>query len=134
MAAKYYCGSSTSGKSMDGYTFVFEAVDVIAGNWMGVYKAEDEGEQVALGKLASDGQIKEVPESTYNDLLKKKAERQQSSPNMSGVSEIQGAARAAEPAPKEQVEVEEDILEVKQVAKPKRKSKAPAKPSGNSTD
>ena len=30
---------------MDGYTFVFEAVDVIAGNWMGVYKAEDEGEQ-----------------------------------------------------------------------------------------
>ena len=134
MAVKYYTGSPNGAKKMDGFTFVFEAIAPVSGTWIGAYKAEDSDEIAALDKLVSEGKAKETSEENYNDLIKKKGERVNSSPSMSGVSEQQGAARAAEAPPKESVEVEEDVLEVKQVAAPKRKSKAPAKSSGNSTD
>ena len=121
MAAKYFSGNANSGKEVDGYTFVFEAVDVSAGSWYGVFKTDDPGEQTALMKLAAKGQVKELTAEQYEDCTKKKAERQSSSPHLKGVSETQGVDHAEATVPKAAVEDEEDVLEVKQVAKPKRK-------------
>lgn len=121
MAVKYFSGNANSGKEMDGYTFVFEAVDVSAGSWYGAYQTADPGEQAALMKLAAKGQVKELTAEQYEDCTKKKVERQSSSPHLRGVSETQGVDHVAATAPKVSVEDEDDILEVKQVAKPKRK-------------
>tara|TARA_R110000751_G_scaffold121591_2_gene222124 strand:- start:53 stop:418 length:366 start_codon:yes stop_codon:yes gene_type:complete len=120
MAAKYFSGNATAGKVVDGYTFVFEAVDVSAGSWYGVFTTEDAGEQAALMSLAAKGQIKELTEEQYEDSTKKKAERQSLSPHLRGVSETQGVDHVAATAPKVSVEDEDDILEVKQVAKTKK--------------
>ena len=124
MAAKYYSGNPVVGHKMDGFTFAFESVSVRSGGWRGVYATESKEEQVALKKQESDGQIKEISEEAYGDFLKKKAERLSLSPNLSGVSEQQAVDRAEVQAPKESVEDEDDVLEVKQVAKPKKKRKA----------
>lgn len=123
MGAKYFSGNATTGKEINGYTFIFEAVDVSAGSWYGVFTTEDAGEQAALMSLAAKGQVKELTEEQYEDATKKKAERQNLSPHLRGVSETQGVDHAEVTAPKVSVEDEEDILEVKQVAKPKQKSK-----------
>jgi len=130
MAVKYYTGSPNGAKEMDGFSFVFEAIAPVSGTWIGAYKADKADEITALDKLVSAGKAKETSEENYNDLIKKKGERVNISPNMSGGSEAQGAARA-EAAPKAAVEIEDDVLEVKQVAKPKRKSKAPSKSKGD---
>jgi len=123
MGAKYYSGSPVTGKQMDGFTFVFESISVRAGGWRGSYKTESKEEQAALAKLQDAGQIKEISEETYNDFQKKKAERVSLSPGLNAVSEQQAVDHAAPQVPKESVEDEEDVLEVKQIAKPKRKSK-----------
>lgn len=123
MATKFYSGNPTTGKEMDGYTFVFEAVDVSAGSWYGVYQTDDTGEQAALDKLVGMGQIKSISAEQYEDATKKKSERQSLSPHLKGVSEQQGAAHAEE-APSQSIEDEDDVLEVKQVAKPKAKRKS----------
>ena len=73
MAVKYYAGSPVSGKKMDGFTFVFEAIEAVSGTWQGVFKSEDIAEIAALSKLKSEGAVKEISEETYNDLLKKKS-------------------------------------------------------------
>ena len=72
MAAKYYAGSPMSGKQMDGFTFIFEAIEITGGSWRGVYKTESDSEVAALSKLEDDGQVKEISEETYNVFLKKK--------------------------------------------------------------
>jgi len=118
MAVKYYAGSPMSGKQMDGFTFVFEAIEVTGGSWRGVYKTESGGEIVALSKLADAGQVKEISEGTYNNFLKKKAVRQAISPNLNVASEQQAVGRADPPTPKESVD---DVIEVQQVEPPKRK-------------
>ena len=123
MGAKYFSGNATTGKEIDGYTFVFEAVDVSAGSWYGVFTTEDASEQAVLMSLAAKGQIKELTKEQYEDCTKKKAERQSLSPHLRGGSETQAVDHVADTAPKESVEDEEDVLEVKQIAKPKRKSK-----------
>jgi len=121
MGAKYFSGNATSGKEVDGYTFVFEAVDVSAGSWYGVFTTEDAGEQAALMSLAATGQVKELTKDQYEDATKKKAERQSLSPHLKGVSETQGVDHVAATVPKVSIEDEDDILEVKQVAKRKAK-------------
>ena len=126
MAVKYYTGSPNGLKEMDGFSFAFEAIAPVSGTWIGAYKADKADEIVALDKLVTASKAKSISEEAYNDLIKKKADRMNLSPNMSAGSEAQGAARA-EAAPKAAVEIEDDVLEVKQVAKPKRKSKAPSK-------
>jgi hypothetical protein len=123
MGTKYYSGSPVTGKQMDGFSFVFESISVRSGGWRGAYTTESKEEQAALAKLQDAGQIKEISEETYNDFQKKKAERVGSSPNLNAVSEQQAVDHAAPQVPKASVEDEEDILEVKQIAKPKRKSK-----------
>jgi hypothetical protein len=127
MAAKYYAGSPISGKKMDGLTFVFEAIEVTGGSWRGVFKTESDNEISALNKLASDGQVKEITEETYNAFIKKKAVRQATSPNLTGVSEQQAVGHVETQAPKESVD---DVLEVQQVEPPKRRSKKNPNPSG----
>ncbi|MAT10997.1 MAG: hypothetical protein CMM02_18355 [Rhodopirellula sp.] len=131
MAVKYYTGSPNGVKEMDGLSFAFEAIAPVSGTWIGAYKADKADEIAALDKLVSAGKAKETSEENYNDLIKKKADRMNLSPNMSGGSEAQGAARAEEAPKASPVEVEDDVLEVKQVAKPKRKSKAPSKSKGD---
>jgi len=126
MAVKYYAGSPVSGKKMDGFTFVFEAIEAVSGAWQGVFKSEDNAEITALSKLKSEGAVKEISEETYNDLLKKKAVRQATSPNLSAVSEQQAVGHADPPAPKESVD---DVLEVQQVEPPKQRSKKNPNPS-----
>ena len=121
MAVKYYSGSPISGKEMDGFTFVFEAVDVVSGSWRGIYKTDEAAQLVALAKLASDGQIKEINQEVYDSFLKKKEARQRISPQMNAVSEQQGVGLAEAQAPKESIEDESDVLEVQQVAKPQGK-------------
>jgi len=121
MGAKYFSGNATSGKEVDGYTFVFEAVDVSAGSWYGVFTTEDAGEQAALMSLAAKVQVKELTKDQYEDATKKKAERQSLSPHLKGVSETQGVDHVAATVPKVSIEDEDDILEVKQVAKRKAK-------------
>jgi len=121
MGAKYYSGSPVTGKQMDGYTFVFESISVSSGGWRGSYKTESKEEQAALKKLQDAGQIKEISEETYNDFQKKKAERVSLSPNLNAVSEQQAVDHAAQQVPKVSIEDEDDILEVKQVAKRKTK-------------
>ena len=122
MATKYYSGNPTTGKEMDGYVFVFEAVDVAAGSWYGVYLTDDPGEQAALDKLTGMGQIKNISTEQYEDATKKKAERQSLQPHLKGVSEQQVVGHVEE-APNQSIEDEDDVLEVKQVAKPKTKRK-----------
>ena len=121
MAAKFYAGSPTTGKEMDGFTFVFEAIEAVSGTWLGAYTTEDAAEIAALAKLREAGQVKEISEEAYGDMLKKKAVRQRVSPQMSGASEQQGVGLAD--APKESVEDESEVLEVQQVAKPIRKKR-----------
>jgi hypothetical protein len=123
MATKYYSGNPTTGKEMDGYVFVFEAVDISAGSWYGVYQTDDSGEQAALDKLVGIGQIKNISTDQYEDATKKKAERQSLQPHLKGVSEQQVVDHAEE-APSQSIEDEDDVLEVKQVAKPKTKRKS----------
>ncbi len=124
MGMKYFSGNASTGKEMDGYTFVFEAVDIAAGRWYGIFKTEDPGELAALKKLEAKGQVKELTEKQYEESTKKKAERQSLSPHLRGASEAQAVARAEETVPKElPVEDELDILEVKQVVKSKPKGK-----------
>ena len=94
MAVKYYAGSPVSGKKMDGFTFVFEAIEAVSGTWQGVFKSEDIAEIAALSKLKSEGAVKEISEETYNDLLKKKAVRQAISPNLNAASEQQAVGHA----------------------------------------
>ena len=124
MATKFYSGNATSGKVMDGYVFTFEAVDITAGNWYGVYSTDDPSEQTALDKLVSKGQVSSLTKQQYDDCTKKKLERQNLSPQLKGVSDQQVADRVEGRTPKQSIEDEDDVLEVKQVAKPKsRKSK-----------
>ena len=123
MAAKFYAGSPVSGKKMDGFTFVFEAIEAISGTWLGAYTTEDAAEIAALAKLREAGQVKEISEEAYGGMLKKKAVRQRISPQMSGASEQQGVGLAEGQAPKEAVEDEAEVLEVQQVAKPTGKKK-----------
>ena len=127
MAAKYYSGSPSTGKQMDGYTFVFESISVNSGGWRGSYKTESKEEQAALKKLQDVGQIKEISKETYEDFQKKKAARQAISPNLNAVSEQQAVDHADPPAPKESVD---DVLEVQQVEPPKQRSKKNPNPSG----
>jgi len=109
---------------MDGYVFTFEAVDITAGNWYGVYSTDDPSEQTALDKLVSKGQVSSLTKQQYDDCTKKKLERQNLSPQLKGVSDQQVADRVEGQTPKQSIEDEDDVLEVKQVAKPKsRKSK-----------
>ena len=121
MAAKYYSGSPVTGKQMDGFTFVFESISVSSGGWRGAYTTESKEEQAALSKLQDAGQIKEISEETYNDFQKKKAERVNLSPNLNAVSEQQAVDHVGQQVPKVSIEDEDDVLEVRQVAKPKRK-------------
>jgi len=124
MATKFYSGNASSGKVMDGYVFTFEAVDITSGSWYGVYKTDDISEQAALDKLVSKGQVSSLTKQQYDDCTKKKLERQSLSPQLKGVSEQQVVDRVEDQAPKQSIEDEDDVLEVKQVAKPKsRKSK-----------
>jgi|TARA_R100001463_G_scaffold19123_2_gene47236 hypothetical protein len=124
MATKFYSGNASSGKVMDGYVFTFEAVDITSGSWYGVYKTDDTSEQAALDKLVSKGQVSSLTKQQYDDCTKKKLERQSLSPQLKGVSEQQVVDRAEDQTPKQSIEDEDDVLEVKQVAKPKsRKSK-----------
>ena len=123
MAVKYYSGSPVNGKKMDGFTFVFEGVDVVSGRWRGIFKTDAADEIAALGKLASDGLVKEISQETYEDFLKTKEARQRISPQMNAVSEQQGVGLAEAQAPKESIEDESDVLEVQQVAKPQKKKR-----------
>jgi len=123
MAAKYYSGSPINGKKMDGFTFVFEGVDVVSGRWRGIFKTDEVAEITALDKLASDGLVKEIDQETYDYFLKKKEDRHTVTPYMNAASEQQDVGLVEGQAPKESVEDESEILEVQQVAKPIRKKK-----------
>lgn len=70
---KYYeYGNATRRLRSGSYTFMFDVVEQVAGNWRGVLKLEEEGAQTALASFGARLGIIEITEVEYEAALKKK--------------------------------------------------------------
>lgn len=76
MPTKYYHAENANRRiRQDGYEFLFDAYAQFAGTWRGVYQTSDEGEIIALDRVAANPRngVTEITAAQYEASAKKKA-------------------------------------------------------------